>query len=136
VAHPLLILRMQIPIRNVHIVLSLLMLSFMAVQWNDPDGILWMIIYAVPMLWTAIAAFAPERLMRPSTRRLLAGFFLGALVATIYFWPKTPHWWTGDVWKTVETAREGMGMMIVAMVLLAVFLTGNARKRSGEYRDR
>jgi len=109
------------------------MLSFMAVQWNDPDGIMWMIIYAVPAVWTAAAAIAPERLMRPWMRRLLAGFILAAIVATIHFWPRTPNWWTEDIWKSVEATREGMGMMIVALVLLTVLLTGNAVRHSSKH---
>ncbi len=44
--------------RVLNIVLLLLMVLFALVQLNDPDGIVWLIIYAVPAVWAAIAAFS------------------------------------------------------------------------------
>src|SRR5690606_6185866 len=43
--------------RYLNIVLGILMLAFVAVQYNDPDGPIWMAIYAVPAIWAFLAAF-------------------------------------------------------------------------------
>lgn len=98
-----------------------LMILFGAVQYNDPDGMLWMTIYAVPALWCGAGLFRPGVFKY----KLVIGVFwtsvLVALVGIIYFWPLTPRFWTKEVWYNVETAREGMGLMIVFAVLLVVF---------------
>ena len=53
-----------------------------------------------------------------------------AVAGTVYFWPRMPGWWRKDVWWNAETAREGMGMMIVTVVLLVVLFTAwRARSR-------
>ena len=46
--------------RYVFSVLALLMLLAVAVQYNDPDGPLWMVYYGVPAVWCALAAFRPQ----------------------------------------------------------------------------
>jgi len=99
-------------------VLCVLMLLFIGVQFNDPDGPMWMAIYMVPAIWAALAAVKPKWLRQSPATILLPLCILAAIAATLYFWPKTSGWWTKDVWWEVETAREGMGMMIVSVVLL------------------
>jgi len=89
----------------------LLMILFIAVQYNDPDGSLWILIYAVPAIWAAIAAFKSTWLVNKLVHALL-------LVCIA-----TPGWWRQEVWWETETAREGMGMMIVAVVLAVVWLS-------------
>lgn len=44
--------------RAVYMFCALLMLAFTGVQYNDPDGVLWGLIYLVPSVWALIAAFA------------------------------------------------------------------------------
>ena len=53
--------------RYVHIVLGVLMVTFAAVQYNDPDAPLWIVIYLVPAAW-AFAASVPSK-NRATTRR-------------------------------------------------------------------
>ena len=103
--------------------LFLLMILFMAVQYNDPDGPLWMLIYSIPAVWTGIAMFKGHLLrIRPAQiGLLLCG--LGAVAGMVYYWPSTPGWWRQEVWWEVETAREGMGMMVVAIVLAVVWFS-------------
>lgn len=109
--------------RWLNIFLCLLMLLFIGVQFNDPDGPMWMLIYAVPMLWAGFAAFRPVALSRKLPGLLLLACIAAALAAMVHYWPKTPGWWKSEVWWEVETAREGMGMMIVALVLAVAWLT-------------
>ena len=106
--------------RYLNAVLCLLMLAFAGVQYNDPDGPLWALVYAVPACWAGFAAARPRRLAAPLPRRLLLGCLALSLLGVLYFWPDTPRWWASEVWYETETAREGMGMMVVALVLLVV----------------
>lgn len=116
--------------RYVNTLLCLLMLLFIAVQYNDPDGPMWMVIYLVPAVWAGLAAFRSSFVAQPVPGYLLLGCIVAAIAGVVYYWPNTPRWWTQDVWYEFETAREGMGMMIVAFVLAVAWATGriaNAR---------
>jgi len=117
--------------RALHITLLLLMILFAAVQYNDPDGPMWMAIYAVPALWCALAAFKRDCLLSKTARWLLPACAAVSAAAMVYFWPKTQGWWKQEVWWEVETAREGMGMMIVLLVLMVVwFSTPRSRQQT------
>ena len=85
-------------------VLAVLLVVFMVVQFNDPDGPIWMVIYGIGAVWCLIAA-------------------IGGMV---YFWPEVSNWWDIDVWWpeiTGETSREGMGMMVLVVFLSVAGLT-------------
>lgn len=102
-------------------VLALLMLLFVAVQYNDPDGPLWMVLYGVPAVWAGIAWLRPHLLVRPAPLLLLGASLLAGLVLVVVLWPPAEHWWQTEVWWNSEASREGMGLMLAAGVLLAVF---------------
>lgn len=104
------------------------MLLFGAVQYNDPDGIFWMIVYTVPALWCGLALFFPQLFKRRIAQAAYWACVVLTVVGVVYFWPITPKFWTKDVWYNVETAREGMGLMIVLGVLL--FARLGARKHN------
>ena len=107
--------------RYILIALSALMLLFAAVQYNDPDGPLWMVIYAIPAAFACIAAFQPQWCRTGIVRAVLIASIFASIAAVIYYWPTTPNFWLKDVWWNTETAREGMGVMIGLIVLLVVF---------------
>lgn len=109
--------------RLLNIVLFVLMILFIAVQFNDPDGLMWMVIYAIPAAWTAIAVFKPSLLANRVAHVLLLLSIFAAAAGMIYYWPTTPGWWRQEIWWEVETAREGMGLMIVAIVLFVVWFS-------------
>jgi len=109
--------------RYLNVFLALLMLLFIVVQYNDPDGPLWMAIYLVPTTWALLAAYNSSWLRRSLPTVLLSLSIVLSLGLMAYFWPKTPGWWQQDIWWEVESAREGMGMMIVTFVLLVVWLS-------------
>ena len=52
-----------------------------------------------------------------------------ALYGVYHYWPTTPGWWRQEVWWETETAREGMGMMIVLVVVLVSGLTAQRLSR-------
>ena len=116
--------------RYVNAVLAVLMVLFAAVQYNDPDALLWMVIYLVPAAFAGLAAVRLARLQSGIPFNLLVVALIAALAGCYYYWPQTPEFWRREVWWETETAREGIGMMIVTVVLTVAFLTAiRARAR-------
>ena len=111
--------------RYLNILLGLVMFGFAAVQYNDPDVLLWVVFYAVPMVWAFLAAFRLD-LVRSKLGMLglWASIVIG-LGVVIYYWPAMPGFWRPAVFMVEvegEGAREGMGLMIAWVVLmLAMF---------------
>ena len=64
-------------------------------------------------------------------RLLLTVSALLALAGTAWFWPTEAGFWRQDVWWESEPAREGMGMMIITVFLLAPIVTA-FRTRSAD----
>ena len=117
--------------RVVYGVLSLLMLLFMAVQYNDPDGLLWMGIYAIPAVWCALAALWRQCFEKTMVQAALWFSLALSAYGVVYFWPLVPGFWRKSVWIDIEIAREGMGMMIVSIVLATVLHTAmKTRKKT------
>jgi hypothetical protein len=102
-------------------VLALLMVLFALVQVNDPDGPLWMLLYGVPAVWAGLAWMRPNVLFRPAPLLLLGASLAAGLVLVVVLWPPAEEWWLTSVWWESEASREGMGLMLAAGVLLAVF---------------
>lgn len=122
---------MEILVKSINILLCGLMIVFAAVQYNDPDGLIWGLIYLVPAVWAGLAAFRLEHVLGNRPFAILGISVVGALVLTAYYWPTTPGFWRQDVWWETETAREGMGMMIASIVILVAAGTIRAaRKRT------
>lgn len=131
--------------RVVFAVLCLLMILAAIVQYNDPDGPIWMVIYGVPAIWAGIASYRPLRLALPTSRALLLISVATAAILTIMQWPPVGGWWNSEVWsmdiaagspagRVAEQAREGMGLMIVTVVLLAVAAASvSIRSSSAEF---
>jgi hypothetical protein len=116
--------------RYLNILLGLAMLAFAAVQYNDPDALLWIVYYAVPAAWAFLAAFRLDLVRsKPAMLGLWASIVVG-LGVVVYYWPAMPGFWRPAVFMVEvdgEAAREGMGLMIAwAVLLLAMF---SARRR-------
>ena len=125
---------LNVLMRIVFFILMCLMWLFVAVQYNDPDGSIWMGIYSIPALWCALAVFYPQLFERTLCRMALLLSIVAALAGVVRFWPLTPRFWAREVWYNVETAREGMGLMIVAGVLAGVFFYAK-RQSTGNLPD-
>lgn len=88
----------------------LLFIVFGLVQYNDPDGWLWMIIYGS----AALISFLSYRSALP---RILYMVMIGVyLLGAIYLWPQT---YQGLSLKdgfapSIEEARESLGLVICA----------------------
>jgi len=114
--------------RYVNILLGVVMLGFAAVQYNDPDALLWIIIYLIPAAWAFAAAFRLPQVRSPAGERLLWASLVVGAAMKVYYWPTMPEFWRKDVWWVEETAREGMGVMIGLAVLFVVLATVLLRK--------
>lgn len=93
---------------------ALLFVWAAALQWNDPDALVWIVIYGYAAL--LLVLFLLGRL----------SFGLALLSAIVYFggvfyaWPAKFEGFTigaGDI-KNIEEGREACGLLIVALVLL------------------
>jgi transmembrane protein TMEM220 len=120
----------RLDMRIVSAVFCALMFLFAAVQYNDPDLLLWIIIYGIAALWCGIAAFRPALLTETWGRRLLNTTLVLAALGVVWYWPKTPGFWQQEIWWVTETAREGMGMMIAFIALLIAWLVSRSRSLS------
>jgi hypothetical protein len=92
---------------------------FAVVQYNDPDAILWILIYGVTALWAGLAAFRPARFAHNLPLLTVFGVTLLAIAAgAAYEWPQSiADWWDNEV------VREGLGLIIATVALLVVAYT-------------
>ena len=104
----------------------LVLALFAIAQYNDPDAVIWFLIYAIPAAWAGALAFRPSLL--PDNRAVMAGFLVCLALAvsgTIYMWPSLP-----ENWIHVEEEREGLGLIIMTTGLIVVGWTLWRRHRS------
>jgi len=111
-------------------VLLALMILFAAVQYNDPDGPFWAIVYGVGAIWCGLAAFRSGIFASTPPFLLYLASLAAAGFGVVWYWPTTPGWWKQEVWWETETAREGMGMMILVIALLAAGLVAIRARRA------
>ena len=103
-----------------------LMVLFALVQYNDPDAVLWFLIYGVPAAWAGLVAFRPDLLAsRPRTIGAYAVCLAAAVAGSLYMWPALP-----ENWIHVEEEREGLGLIIVTGALIVVGWTWWWRSRN------
>lgn len=112
--------------KYLHMLLGLTMLGFAAVQYNDPDALLWAVYYLVPAGWAGLAAFRPAILRSRKVERWLRVSVAAWLGLVAFYWPQVPDFWVREVWMNEETAREGMGLMIAWLAVLAAFVSSRS----------
>ena len=89
-------------------VMFILLVACIAVQYNDPDGFVWMLVYGYGLVVTVFAFRGKETLFS------VAGF-LSYLGGFFYFMPST---WDG--WYENEQAREALGLLFAALCMLVL----------------
>jgi Transmembrane family 220, helix len=96
-----------------------LLVLFAIVQYNDPDAILWILIYGITAVWAGLAAFRPVRFAHNQLLLTVFGVSLVAIAGgAIYDWPQSiADWWDNEV------VREGLGLIIATAALLVVAYT-------------
>jgi hypothetical protein len=113
------------PMRVVNGIVSVILGLFALVQYNDPDALVWFLIYAIPAGWAGVLAFRPHLL--PTNRGTITAYLAclaAALVGTAYMWPSLPA-----NWIDIEEEREGLGLIIVTVALLVAGGTWWRRNR-------
>ena len=97
--------------RALFFILTLVLVSFAAVQYNDPDGWLWALtyLYAASVLFLTFLKRNTAWLAWLGASGFLTGFFY--LMPTIQ-----------TNWIEIETAREAFGLLICAICMLLVNL--------------
>jgi hypothetical protein len=100
-------------------VFLIVMLGFAAVQYNDPDGPLWMLLYATAAVWCAIALWRPGTLRGTPALLALAALSIAVYVLGFLWEIRTfnPDFLTRSMMSGgVETTREAFGLLIAALV--------------------
>ena len=93
-------------------VLMVIMLVFAGLQYNDPDGLYWAIIYLLPAMALGLAAFVPHRFATLLARVLL---FLAIVVlgfGVYVYWPSQLASFAVSEWWDEEPVKEGFGVAI------------------------
>ncbi|BAO75280.1 transmembrane 220 family protein [Winogradskyella sp. PG-2] len=95
-------------------VFALLCLTSAYLQLNDPDLLLWLCIYITSGIVSIL--FALNRLPYQIYLVLSIGYVIGAFL----FWPETFEGVTigGGEISNIEHARESLGLIILALVML------------------
>ena len=119
--------------RIVNFILAVIFLIFAFVQINDPDPIIWIIIYGAMSVVCVMAAFK----FYPTT--FLIGLGIIYLLYAIYYFPGVQEWLQQDSkmdlfdnlakmeHSYIEESREFLGLMICVAVLV-VQLVQSRRK--------
>lgn len=96
--------------RIVSLIMTVLFVVGVVVQFNDPDGFRWMIVYGFAVVVSVMALFG-----RYSSLAVVG--VVGYLGAFFFLMPST-----FDGWYTNELAREALGMLFCAiwMIVLSV----------------
>lgn len=99
---------------------------FAILQYNDPQPVLWFVIYAVPALLCGLAAWRPAVLAGSLPLQAGLGLCLvAAAIAAIVMWPY--EYWE---WWDRADIRDGMGLIIVTLSLVFAALTAWRTRRT------
>jgi len=119
-------------VRIISLALSVLFLLFALVQWNDPDPVIWILMYA------AVAASQFMGVIRKPNPYFLLALMMISLTWAIFYVPDLTEWLVNheitDLAKTmkaeeqyIEGSREFLGLIIC---FFAVFFQWKLYKRT------
>lgn len=118
--------------RIVNFLLAVMFLVFAFVQVNDPDPIVWILIYGV------MAVFAIMAIFEFYPRKFLIGLLIVFVLYSTVYWRGMLEWFQQDdksllfddvakmQYPYIEEAREFLGLMI-CIVVLAFYLIKSRR---------
>jgi hypothetical protein len=113
---------------------ALMFMAFAALQVNDPDPVLWILIYGVMAVVSVMAIFDYYN------RKLMIGLAILFAVYMIILFPGVAEWFRqddksvlfDDVMKMeypyIEESREFLGLLICLVVLVAYFFRAFRQK--------
>jgi hypothetical protein len=107
------------------IILGLVFISFAAMQYNDPDATVWILIYLNAAAITILAAFGKVPVL------VLAITTIACLLGAFYMWPDKYEGLEvggGDI-KNIEEAREALGLLLIGVIMfLYAIMPGRVQK--------
>lgn len=110
----------------VAILFGILFLVSAGLQYNDPDSLLWIVIWGLAGLISLAYAF--NRISFPVP--MAAG--IAALIGFFYMYPEKFEGFeigAGDI-KNIEEGREAFGLLIIAIIMLVLAVRGWMNKKS------
>jgi len=106
------------------VVFAVLFLTSAVLQYNDPDPLIWILIYGVA------ATLSILYVVRKVNVKILLGVVFTAFLGFLYMYPDKFEGFEigkGDI-KNVEEAREAFGLLIIAIVFGILALGSRIRK--------
>ena len=112
----------------VHGLLAIMFMGFASLQLNDPDPVLWILIYGSMSVICVMAIFEFY------IKKLMAILAIAFLVYCVFLWPGVAEWFSqenksvlfDDVMKMeypyIEESREFLGLIICLLVLAFYFI--------------
>lgn len=119
--------------KYIYLVFSIVFLLFGLVQLNDPDPLIWLGVY----LAISVICFLAFRKKFYPTLTFIIG--IGCLCWAVYLFPPSWHdWWLMEEESKslhmkmpgVEEARESLGLILSALVLMVIFVKGRKLTKS------
>lgn len=117
-------------------ILTVILIVFAILQWNDPDGLIWIIVYGYVALMSGQSWFG-----KPSSRFILAGI-IGLVFGMIFYIPDVVRWIgsgmpsiTGQMKAEtpfIELIREFLGLLIALLVMVYLYYDGRSGRRKAE----
>jgi len=124
--------------RILNTLLALMFMAFAFVQVNDPDPVLWILIYG------AMAAVCVMAIFEYYIPRLMLVQAMGYLVYSVILFPGVKEWYESSDWTLlfddlakmqhlyIEEAREFLGLMICVLVLAFYLFKSRQRNAKGQ----
>lgn len=119
----------------INIILALFFALFAAVQYNDPDGFMWIVLYLATAIVSGFAAAGKYNIPV-----LLSGIMI-SVIGIFLFMPDFIDWIKGGAYsittsmKTeephIELVREFLGLVIVLAVFVFHYLKAKSILRAG-----
>jgi len=117
----------------IHVLIGIFFLLFAIVQWNDPDSLLWIILYTVIAV-IAFLAFRDKYFLWPYT------IFTAALLISLLTYAPDIMAWFNDGMPSITTSmkasspyieliREFFGLLI-SLIAMSYYLTLSKKNRS------
>jgi hypothetical protein len=111
------------PMKITNAILSIIFILFAAVQYNDPDPLMWMVIYGMVAV---VCAFA---IIHKYNKYVLIVGIATCLMGTLYYFPGVMELFReheiADLTRKmkadqpfIEKSRESLGLLLAAIVLL------------------
>ncbi|MCW5899659.1 MAG: transmembrane 220 family protein [Flavobacteriales bacterium] len=114
--------------RNLYIFLALLFAAFAALQYNDPDPLIWIPAYGVVALFFVLAARGRLPRWPPIAWAVLLGVWMLTMVPGFIEWVRmgTPTI-TGSMKAEephIELVREFLGLLVAVLALVFLIVRG------------